>query len=1187
MALLLGWGFYAPVAMAQDLPEGCFSSPTPGNPNRVLCAPVFEDNSISFNRPQAYSDTLKVSGNYLDDSESIDDNLLIRWGIVGQDTITNVLNPRVREPVPDSQDGRRKWRFEFEAEFPVAEAGDVIGDTLFLQLELQEKSKNFQDVFVLDGFRVFPSPPDSVSTTPADRRVTVNWTASLGGVDGYHLYRSTEAGFEISETTLIASDLTDTTYLDLNVDNATTYFYRVVATAKGFDSEPSVQTEATPFPIPPVPTISSVDPPAPDPGQAATISATITDADANLVPSLVNLIWRVTGSPDSTIVAMSGTDSLFTAEIPGQPGGTQVQFYVQAQDLLANLATTTTDVINWGDVQLPPVIESLTLSPNPPDSTQEVTVRARVTDANEDIAEVNLRWRINNDTTTVPMVPSATADEYEAVIPAQGAGATVNLQVEAVDAQNLSTTADSSYTVIDPSAPRITAIELTPNPPDSTQEVTVRATVTDEDGDLNTVSLTWTAGENSTTEVMSSDPGTDLFASTLPPLPQGTRVDILIEAADLAGNTVVRDTFYTVKSDSNRAPILIAEQPDAFLILDCLDEFQIAISTLFEDPDGDPLTYTYAILDTAIVQAAIIPGNMLLVEARGIGTTEIRLVATDPFGASVQDTVLVTVDGFITTQIVPTNDIATEDEAFAFEVDIFISQEAGGRVFPLGTPTLFYRRAGDVTFQAGSFSTPGTTTYQFDIPAASVTERGIEYYIEAENQVCGSSRFPAQGVNSIRVRVENLVYEHPRLHPEAEYRIVSVPLELDAETPFEMLNEDLGAYDDQEWRFFSAFKPLNQSEYTLTEYDDIDALESGKGYWLITRDEAPAFGTGGGLTHITSTPFLVPLEAGWSLIGNPFAFPIPIQNVSLTSGDPLDILAYDAGNQLLDIPTLEVFEGYAIHVFSPDTLIIDPSRRSPSSRQEASEQALPAWGIEIIASNGQAVDRGNRAQVHEQAETQWDALDHVNPALLDQKLDVYFANKHWKERKGLYRVDTRPLTKSNLSWDFEVTSSNGDAVTLTFEGLEEVPADHAIRLYDVVLDEVIDLRETPHYNLSASRTPRPFELHIGADASTMPAHENAALPESISLQQNFPNPFNPSTTIPFSLPADMPVQLDVYDALGQRVATLLQNEMKAAGRHTVIWEARNDAGHMVSSGLYFIRLEAGGSVQVKQTVLLK
>ena len=63
------------------------------------------------------------------------------------------------------------------------------------------------------------------------------------------------------------------------------------------------------------------------------------------------------------------------------------------------------------------------------------------------------------------MVPSATADEYEAVIPTQGAGSTVILQVEAVDAQNLSTSADTSYTVIDPSAPRITAIELTPNPP--------------------------------------------------------------------------------------------------------------------------------------------------------------------------------------------------------------------------------------------------------------------------------------------------------------------------------------------------------------------------------------------------------------------------------------------------------------------------------------------------------------------------------------------------------------------------------------------------------------------------------------------------------------------------------------------------------------------------------------------------
>ena len=65
------------------------------------------------------------------------------------------------------------------------------------------------------------------------------------------------------------------------------------------------------------------------------------------------MIWWVTGSPDSTIVAMSDADPLFTAEIPGQPGGTQVQFYVQAQDALANLATTTTDVINWGMFNYP------------------------------------------------------------------------------------------------------------------------------------------------------------------------------------------------------------------------------------------------------------------------------------------------------------------------------------------------------------------------------------------------------------------------------------------------------------------------------------------------------------------------------------------------------------------------------------------------------------------------------------------------------------------------------------------------------------------------------------------------------------------------------------------------------------------------------------------------------------------
>jgi hypothetical protein len=80
------------------------------------------------------------------------------------------------------------------------------------------------------------------------------------------------------------------------------------------------------------------------------------------------------------------------------------------------------------------------------------------------------------------------------------------------------------------------------------------------------------------------------------------------------------------------------------------------------------------------------------------------------------------------------------------------------------------------------------------------------------------------------------------------------------------------------------------------------------------------------------------------------------------------------------------------------------------------------------------------------------------------------------------------------------------------------------------------------------------------------------LPGSFSLEQNFPNPFNPATTIRFSLPRSSEVTLKVYDTLGKEVAILL-NQKFAAGDHEIKWNAG-----ALSSGIYLYRLQANGVV---------
>ncbi len=94
------------------------------------------------------------------------------------------------------------------------------------------------------------------------------------------------------------------------------------------------------------------------------------------------------------------------------------------------------------------------------------------------------------------------------------------------------------------------------------------------------------------------------------------------------------------------------------------------------------------------------------------------------------------------------------------------------------------------------------------------------------------------------------------------------------------------------------------------------------------------------------------------------------------------------------------------------------------------------------------------------------------------------------------------------------------------------------------------------------------------------------LPEDFSLSQNFPNPFNPSTVISYSLPTNSLVTLIIYDLLGREVKTLINNEQNS-GVYKVQWNGENDYGSKVSSGLYIYTIRTGQFNESRKMVLLK
>jgi hypothetical protein len=95
-----------------------------------------------------------------------------------------------------------------------------------------------------------------------------------------------------------------------------------------------------------------------------------------------------------------------------------------------------------------------------------------------------------------------------------------------------------------------------------------------------------------------------------------------------------------------------------------------------------------------------------------------------------------------------------------------------------------------------------------------------------------------------------------------------------------------------------------------------------------------------------------------------------------------------------------------------------------------------------------------------------------------------------------------------------------------------------------------------------------------------------AMPTQYALHQNFPNPFNPSTTIKYDLKARTDVTLTIYNVLGQKVRTLV-NTNQAAGFKNIVWNGLNDGGEQVSTGIYIYRIEADGFVQSRKMVFMK
>ncbi len=704
----------------------------------------------------------------------------------------------------------------------------------------------------------------------------------------------------------------------------------------------------------------------------------------------------------------------------------------------------------------------------------------------------------------------------------------------------------------------------------------------DPDGDVLAHSL---SNSDSTVAIVTIR-GTSIVASVRDSLGEAT---ITLFANDRRGGTLAT-TFKVIK---NAPPGLAGSGiADQVLIL-AGQPFVQPLYEIFTDAEGDSLNFALRSNSNPDTVLAVVQSNTLTVVPLAIGSAQITVTANDGKGGEISSSFQVQVVRSQAPQIAHISLSEPQPLSTAITVTATITDDDSTKPATL----LNYRIAGRPIFEkrAMQIEKIADTTFSVtgEIPREAVTSQGVEYKIEATDIHAVPASNPSKGFYSVRVRVAAGV-SHTLAGGEGEesYHLFSVPLDLDNKSPNAVFRE-LGAYDVLKWRFYELATDTVSGTYSYREYPNTDSLRPGKAYWLITR-KSSVINTGAGTTIRTSERYPIALQRGWNFVGNPFNFEAIAEDTAVNDS-ALSFYAYAFGKDWSDPQpdsaiVLQPFSGYAVYAPTLRTLFINPHRFGGGTllaKQELNE-AERLWSIRIVAQCQRAQDRNNVAVIAKQASQAWDGGDHPEPPVIGEYISVYFPHREWNTLAKTYCIDARPEPSEGEVWDFEVKTNIRDKVNLSFEGIAGVPSEFEVWFVDEALQITQNLREQGQYAVAGTEHPKALKLVVGKrEFISQQLAEINLVPATYELSQNFPNPFNPVTTIRYGLPQAERVSLKIYNLLGEEVVTLVNDEQKAAGYHVAIWEGKDKRGVYVVSGLYAYLMRAGRFVMAKKLVLIK
>ncbi|HPN38909.1 MAG TPA: choice-of-anchor D domain-containing protein [Melioribacteraceae bacterium] len=385
-------------------------------------------------------------------------------------------------------------------------------------------------------------------------------------------------------------------------------------------------------------------------------------------------------------------------------------------------------------------------------------------------------------------------------------------------------------------------------------------------------------------------------------------------------------------------------------------------------------------------------------------------------------------------------------------------------------------------------------------------------------------------------------------------------------------------------------------------YIDKDTLYIGSGYWLGIEDTATIKVTGLGNTTTTDKA----LNKGWNLVSSPFIKNISKTIVKFTKGNETvsadeavtrgwiqnSYYQYNSvSSSYLLSDSLKQWKGYWFASLTDNlTMKFEFPNLTESAKPNIpdTEPSLNDWKVNIFAKIENSEDNilsfGANVNATDGFDTKYDlAKPPISPS--NNSVYSYFPNTGstiiTKLANDIKKAFTTP--DEGKTWLFDVITSKIGTIELNWNDIinqlpNVIKENYRFKLTGFGITNSINMLTTKNYQFNAeSNVPYSFVINsiiTGID-------DENGLSYDFKLMQNFPNPFNPSTVITFTIPNATFVTLKVYDMLGKEVATLVNTEVQS-GYHHVNFNATG-----LSSGVYFYTINAGSFTDTKKLILAK